>query len=237
MGRMERRSGREGRWLRVVGVLLNLTAGLLLANMVGDWFGSYGLRPGWEWTRIYRAYAALASLPLAGIGLTLLAFGWRTGLPTVSAGRSPLLFLAGLFVVGTILSFGLCMVVIRFKPPTRLYRLDAPAGREAVVELRGGMSPDARLWMGPGPLSPNSPRFEVGLWCDGRPDLRRSPRRGRSLVCDRQGIVGGIIDLNVPSFVVDPRRFPPIEELRAEFGENLWFPVPDWIDEPLEPDE
>ncbi|MEN8149812.1 MAG: hypothetical protein ABFS86_08310, partial [Planctomycetota bacterium] len=140
-----------GRWQRSLGRALIVmgVALFLLALLLFPAIGSLGLRPGWEWIRVFRVQALLAPFPLVFAGLLFVAIGWRRGVPTSSRWRLLLDASVVLFLVGTVALVPLFVCGGMLYNAPRIHHLDAPGGQVAVLQLRDGLSNRGVLWIGP----------------------------------------------------------------------------------------
>ena len=74
------------------------------------------------------------------------------------------------------------------------------------------------------------------LRCDPPVTLRRSDRSGRYLLVGAEEVVGALIDLNEPAIVASPDDWPSLVDVRAEFGDDLWFDHPGHGGRPFDDD-
>jgi hypothetical protein len=178
-------------------------------------FRGLGLRPGMEWIHESGHWAIVAAIGIVAIGVALCLVALRARILALLP-----LILAVIFAVLTVRAAAT-------DGKREVHFLTDPSGKRAVLILRAGHSPSARLWAGAEPFDVDRPLSDSHLRCDGPISLRPSERPGRWLIVGDRNVVGALVDLNEPALLAEPKEQLDLEEIRREFGEDLRFEYPD----------
>ncbi len=119
---------------------------------------------------------------------------------------------------------------------TKLHRLEAPDGTRMIVRTDSFLSSSVHLYVWD-EKEGWSERERCDTVADGPLALRESLSRGRYLVIGSEEVLGAIVDLGARDLLTAKADTLELDEVRREFGEDLWFSYPGYGGRPLPEDE